>query len=193
MRRLWTIVLLFGFAGGGLFAQADSAERGVMFQIGLGTAQIEWPQELKEMMDYAEAQPDIDRVKVHLNLGLGAAVGENLYLLGSLQGYGDRLEDSYGDYVQINAYLFGLGLRWYPFVTGLVLGGDIGAARLVAMGSGVESAASEWGNGLGFTAGYDFGGRPTGVSLILGLRVDGMSVEGESVGTAALFLNLAFK
>ena len=193
MRNLVTIVLLFGFAGGGLFAQSDSAERGVMFQIGLGTAQIEWPQELKEMMDYVEAQPGIDRVKVHLNLGLGAAVSENLYLLGSLQGYGDRLEDSYGDYVQINAYLFGLGFRWYPFVTGLVLGGDIGADRLVAMGSGVESSASEWGKGLGFTAGYDFGGRPSGVSLILGLRVDGMSVEDESVGTAALFLNLAFK
>ncbi|MDZ7794884.1 MAG: hypothetical protein U5P10_14690 [Spirochaetia bacterium] len=193
MRTLLTIVLLFGFAGGGLFAQADAQGRGFMFQIGLGAAEIEWPQGLKELMDYAEGQPDIDRVKVHLNLGLGAAVSENLYLLGSLQGYGDRLEDSYGDYVQINAYLFGLGLRWYPFVAGLVLGGDIGAARLVAMGSGVESNASEWGNGLGFTAGYDFGGRPTGVSLILGLRFDGMSVEGESVGTAALFLNLAFK
>jgi hypothetical protein len=164
-----------------------------MFQIGLGAAEIEWPQELKELMDYAEGQPDIDRVKVHLNLGLGAAISENLYLLGSLQGYGDRLEDSYGDYVQINAYLFGLGLRWYPFVTGLVLGGDIGAARLVAMGSGVDSSVSDWGNGLGFTAGYDFGRRPTGVSLILGLRIDGMSVEGESVGTAALFLKLAFK
>ncbi len=193
MRKMLTIVLLFGFAGGGLFAQTNGPERGVMFQIGAGTAQIEWPQELKEMMDYAEAQPEIDRVKVHLNLGLGAAMSEDLYLLGSLQGYGDRLEDSYGDYVQINAYLFALGLRWYPFVTGLVLGGDIGAARLVAMGTGVSSVTTDWGRGLGFTAGYDFGGRRTGVSLILGLRIDGIRVEGESVGTAALFLNLAFK
>jgi hypothetical protein len=189
MRKLFTIVLLFGLFGVGLSAQ----ERGVMFQIGLGTAEIEWPQELKEIMDYAEDQPDIDRVKVHLNLGVGAGVGENLYLMGSLQGYGDRLEDSYGEYVQINAYLFGLGLRWYPFVTGLVLGGDLGAARIVSMGSGFASEASEWGRGLGFTAGYDFGGRPNGVSLILGLRFDGMNVDGESVGTAALFLNLAFK
>ncbi len=193
MRKLLIIVMLICVAGGGLFAQADVPERGVMFQIGLGTAQIEWPQELKELMDYAEAQPEIDRVKVHLNLGLGAAVNEKLYILGSLQGYGDRLEDSYGDYVQINAYLFGLGLRWYPFTTGLLLGGDIGAARLVAMGSGIDSETSDWGNGLGLTAGDDFGGRPTGVSLILGLRFDGMSVEGDSMGTAALFLNLAFK
>jgi uncharacterized protein YhjY with autotransporter beta-barrel domain len=61
------------------------------------------------------------------------------------------------------------------------------------MGSGGDSAVSDWGNGLGFTAGYDFGRRPTGAALILGLRFDGMNVEGESFGTAALFLNLAFK
>lgn len=64
MRKVMTIVLLCGLAGGGLFAQWDAPERGVMFQIGLGTAEIEWPQELKELMDYAEGQPGIDRVKV---------------------------------------------------------------------------------------------------------------------------------
>jgi len=193
MRKLLMIALLLGFFGGGLFAQTNGYERGVMCQVGLGAAEIEWPQELKEIMDYAEGQPDINRVKVHLNLGLGAAVSEKLYLIGNLQGYGDRLEDNYGEYVQINAYLFGLGLRWYPFITGLVLGGDIGAARLVAMSSVAGSEASEWGEGLGFTAGYDFGGRPTGVSLLLGLRFDGMSIENKPVGTTALFLNLAFK
>lgn len=174
-------------------AAADEDERGFYFQIGGGFAAITYPNEYESLINELASDPNITRVIIDLNLSLGYALTQNLYGAASITGIGDRLEDQV-DYLQTNTYLYGLGLKGYPFDTGLQLGISLGPSRLIQQTSFAGSATSPWGFGGAVSAGWDFRRSSlTGPSAILGVRVGSYSIEGDGIGSASLYLSFLYK
>ena len=106
---------------------------------------------------------------------------------------GDRLQDTAGGFFQINTYLYGPGYRIYPFDTGLVIGADLGTARMVVQNSGGGTAISPWGFGWRAFAAYDFDSTRTGFTALVGIGLGSASIDGESVGHAELFVSGVWK
>ncbi len=192
MRKILVIVATLALFSAAAYGQTQYDEmRGFMFQVGLGAASIEYPPDLDAMIDLVDAM-GADRFTIYLDLGLGFAITQKTYVLFSISGVGDRL-DYAGDYVQFNTYLYGVGVRHYPFTTGLVFGADLGAARMVWDDSSGGSYASDWGNGVRLFLGYDFARRLRGFTGILGLAVTGSTIEDEDFSSAQIFFSLAWK
>ncbi len=187
------------FLAGTVFGQTGG--RGLMLFGGLGFAGIEYQSDVQEYVDIIEDNSGVDRFKMHLNLGIGIAVSQRTYLTGSMNGYSDifTYSDSQVDEeLQIAFVNLGLGLRFYPNVTGVVTGFDIGPAGAVSTFDASyldEEITSESDEGLGFgiMLGYDFASRPTGFSALVGARADFMEVDGEMNTFGSIFLDLVFK
>ena len=193
--KKWIIVLVLAvsaIAGG--YAQTEMEEmRGFLFQVGLGAATVEYDSTTEAEIDIYKAA-GYDRMTIYLDLGLGFAITQKAYLLFSISGTGDRLEKSADDYLQLNTCLFAGGVRYYPFTTGLVLGADIGGARAVTQfGGGTSDITSDWGNGYRFMIGYDFARRLRGFTGILGLAITGSTIEDETINSAQIYFDLAWK
>ncbi len=148
-------------------AAAENANRGFIFQFGVGAGFPSYPSALEATMSYADSLPGIARTQVSLDLALGYAVSQQIYLLGRADGIGDRISDSYGDYVQVNLYLYSVGLRFYPWTTGVYLEGSAGAS----------SGVSDFGFGYGAAIGYDFTSNPRGFGLTVEAKYDGLQIE----------------
>lgn len=192
MKKIFTLTILITLLITSVTV-AQEEQRGFIFTGGIGFADMQWSDEDQQLMDTLEDDPTVDRYKVHINLGIGGAINQKTYLLATLNGYGDRLEDSYGDHLQLNMYLYGAGVRWYPFTTGLVLGTDLGFSRGVADASFADSYVTDWGTGFGFTAGYDFDSTTTGFTGIIGVKMLSLAIESDNLFGASIFLNFAFK
>ena len=146
--------------------------------------------------NYAQAVAlGYQRVRIGIGAFLGIAAGPYAYLTGGVEAYGDRFFDpSSTYYVQYNTYLWSLGVRVYPFGTGLVLG--------VQGGSATTSIASDvaiygWsppppGYTWGGLIAYDFGGY-TGFGSEIGVRVDYARINGSPFTGATLFFALLWK
>ncbi len=192
MKKIMIAVVVFALAAGAVRGQALQDEtRGFLFQVGLGAASMTYPEPLDSVLNAME-NAGADRLTIYLDLGMGFALTPKTYLLFSISGVGDRLEQS-GNYLQINTYLYGVGFRHYPFTTGIVLGADLGAARGVAQGSGGGSSTSDWGNGLRLFLGYDFARRLRGFTGILGLAATGSTIEDDNYTSVQIFFSLAWK
>ncbi|HZK20168.1 MAG TPA: hypothetical protein VFC68_05515 [Treponemataceae bacterium] len=83
----------------------DSRGRGVYFDLGFGG--ISYNQELDDALNLLGGL-GVDRVTVYFDIGLGYAVTQNLYFLGSVSGFGDRLSSN-TEWMQFNTFLYGLG------------------------------------------------------------------------------------
>lgn len=189
---LISLIFLFGISTGVFAQDQQDEERGFYFQFGLGFAGTSYPDEYEQLLDALEDAPGVDRTRVNIHLAVGYAITQNLYGIFLIDGTGDRLDDGV-DYIQTNTYFFNAGVRYYPFDTGLVLGAHLGPSRIVLDTDFAGSASSDMGFGGGIMFGYDFDRTLTGFSGILGIRLNGASIEGDSVGTAALFLSLLWK
>ncbi len=104
-----------------LFSEESIEERGFYFGIGGGIASVVYPEPFNSVVEAIEAS-GVDRITIEIDLSIGGAISDKNYLLGSISGYGDRLDDGIS-YFQLNTYLYAIGIRYYPFTTGLVLGG----------------------------------------------------------------------
>lgn len=174
------------------YAEDSPRDRGFMLQVGLGFASTQYTSELNALFRAAERMPGVTRTQINLHLGAGYAVHRNWYLSGLLDGVGDRLSD--GRYaIQLNHYLFGVGVQGYPFGTGLVVGAHIGPARYLVDLDVLGTYTSDWGSGYNITLGYDFARRRTGVGFMAGLRIGGSNVEQVTMGYAALIGTVLFK
>lgn len=198
MKKGIVLIILLVALAGAAYAQYPPPEdqRGFMFQIGLGGASVDYPEGW--FPDSSESTPGADRMTIYLDIGLGFAITQKTYLLFSLSGTGDRLESKTDSsvYAQFNTLLYAVGLRYYPFTTGLVLGADLGAARAViqgGIGGLTATSTSDWGSGVRFVVGYDFARRLRGFTGILGLAVTGVTIEDEPISTAQIFFSLAWK
>lgn len=174
-----------------LFSEEKIEERGFYFGIGGGPAVVVYPEPLNSALDAIE-DSGVDRITIDINLSIGGAIGDKTYLLGSVSGYGDRLDDGIY-YLQVNTYLYAIGVRYYPFTTGLVLGTDIGRTIMVVQSTYSSDVESDPGFGYNVLLAYDFDRTKTGFAFQLGLKVGGYDIEGETVQAGSLFFNLVWK
>jgi len=128
-----------------------------------------------------------------LNLDFGWYIIGNSYILLSVSGTGDRFEDNYGNYIQLNTYLLGPGIKYYPFGSGLSLGACAGLSKASVISNIGVAAGSSAGYGLRLFAAYDLVNRYTGFGLDLGADVAYKYIEGSYVSNASLFLDLVWK
>ena len=106
------IVLIATLAAPTLAASQDSG-RGVLFQLGAGASFPSYPSQVETVLSYMDSVPGIDRLKLSLDIALGAAISQQAYVMARVDGMADRLYDSH-DFIQMNLYLYSLGLRYYP-------------------------------------------------------------------------------
>lgn len=196
MSRMMVMVAMLAaasLAGAQQVTTAEEETRGFLFELGVGAAGAVYPEPLESDVRATAALPGVSRSTIVLHLTAGWAVGRSTYATLGVYGVGDRLIDGSGQWVQINGYLYGPGVRYYPWDTGLVIGIDAGAGRMVAQATGVGSSVSPWGAAWRGVAAYDFSRRRTGFSVAAGLSVGALVIEGERVGYASLFASVGWK
>jgi len=185
------IVLIATLAAPTLAASQDSG-RGVLFQLGAGASFPSYPSQVETVLSYMDSVPGIDRLKLSLDIALGAAISQQAYVMARVDGMADRLYDSH-DFIQMNLYLYSLGLRYYPSVTGFYVEGGAGASREVLQSSVAGDTASDFAFGFGAAIGYDFNRNARGFGLCVEAKYDNLTIENEQVGALMLTLNLCWK
>jgi hypothetical protein len=181
--RSWLLVIALVFVAG--FAFAQEKQRGFMIQLGVGPSAISYN-------GYSPSFSGVQKLELGLDLALGWAITQDMYLGASALGEATRFYDDFGNYAQMNNYLFGGCIRAYPFHTGLLLGLDAGFAKEV-LDTSMGSASSPNGWGAAALVAWDFAGGATGFSFILGLLGFDMEISGDSIRGITLFLNLSWK
>jgi len=186
------IVSFFVMAPDLAFSQdnADDTRRGLLAQIGLGPAYPQYPSDIESELTYLDSIPGIDRTKLSLDLELGFPIERNLYIMAGIMGSADRLEGP-GGWMQINLYLYALGLRGY--LGGLYAEALAGSSKAVIDTSWGSYASSTSSFGYGGALGYDFFPKHHGVSLSLEARYNVFNIEGTEVGDFMFLLNLLYK
>jgi hypothetical protein len=187
-----SIALALASSAWGQAVDDGGQRRGFLFEAGIGVAQIYYGSTAESYFASATAL-GLDRVEVALNLDAGWALTQQLYAVASVDGFATRFSDSYGYYLQLNSYLFGGGLRWYPFGNGLVIGVNAGIASMSIVSNVGVSGTSPSGWGAALSLGYDFNSKPTGMSVIVGIKAHYSSVSSDSVAAASLFADVAWK
>jgi hypothetical protein len=190
-------IVLFALFGAAILFEplglsAEEGQRAVLFQLGAGPAYPAYPAQTETVLSYAEAQAGVERMKLSLDLALGIALNQQGFLMARIDGTGDRLYDS-SDYLQLNLYLYSLGLRYYPLTTGFYLDAGGGASRAVIQASTGETYASEVGFGYGLAAGYDFNVSPRGFGLSLEARYLGLEIDSDQASAFMLTIDLCWK
>lgn len=165
---------------------------GILLQVGVGKSFPSYPSETEAALSYVESQAGIDRIQLSLDLALGVPLGRQAFVLIRVDGSGDRLFDSI-DYVQLNLYLYSLGLRYLPMTKGLYLEAGAGMSKGALDSSAAETSYSDPGFGYALAVGYDFNRSTRGIGLALEARYLGLSFNGEGAGILALTLNLCWK
>ncbi len=165
---------------------------GFLFELGIGIADISYGTEVDTSLSSASLY-GVQRVELTMNVDLGWYIWDNSYLLLSLFGIGDRLEDNYGSYIQLNTYLLGPGVKLYPFGKGLALGVTGGFSRMVVVSNVGVGGSSPLGYGLRLFAAYDLMNKPTGFGLDIGVSGAYMFIEEANVSAASLFVDLVWK
>ncbi len=173
-------------------ATSQDAGRGLLFQIGAGSSFPSYPSQLETVLSYMDSMPGIDRMKLSLDIALGTAVSQQAYIMARVDGMADRLYDSQ-DFIQLNLYLYSLGLRYYPSVTGFYVEGGAGASREVLQSSVAGDTASDFAFGFGAAIGYDFNSKARGFGLCVEAKYDNLTIENEQVSGLMLTLNLCWK
>ena len=173
-------------------AEEAGKNRGFLFQIGMGATELSYGTQTDTYFASTTLY-GLERMSLLLNLDLGWYIAGNSYLLLSLSGTGDRFEDNYGNYLQLNTYLLGPGVKYYPFGKGLSLGGCAGVSRAVYVSNIGVSGSSAVGYGLRLFAAYDLVNRYIDFGLDLGVSASYKFIEGAYVSNASLFLDLVWK
>lgn len=190
-KKLIALVAIIGIASTFVFSQERN--RGIYFDAGLGFGSVSYGEEMDQVMKLAEGL-GADRTTIVLDFSLGWAVTQKLYAVGAITGFGDRLNFD-GGYMQINTYLYGLGVRYYPMEKGIQLGVDLGIGKMLMNSneSLYNNIASENGSGLRFTVAYDLDSTMVGPAAQLGALVLVDSIEDESIAGFGAYLNFVYK
>jgi hypothetical protein len=194
-RKLILFFAIFLVIGGTIFSQSQERNRRLYIDFGLGFGDISYNGELDDALESAKDN-GFDRVMVALDLSIGWAISQKWYIVGSITGLGDRLY-YLSDYIQLNTYLIGPGIRLYPLPSGkyLQLGVDFGMGRMVSDSNvdQVDGLVSEPGIGVKVSAAYDFDSTLTGFTFLLGAEFLADFIEDETICSVSLFGKFAFK
>jgi len=187
------VMLVIALSMAALLAWAQNENRGLLFQLGLGASFPSYPSDLGTVLDEVAALPGVTRVQIDLDVELGIPIVQQSYLMLGVNGCGDRLQDSAGDWMQLNMYLYSVGIRYYVEVSGLYGEVDIGGSNAVldsSVGSTISNTTQfSWGGVIG----YDFFPRHRGLSLALEGRYNAYNIDGTLVPTFAAVLDLLYK
>ncbi len=186
--------LFLSFLLSAALANAAEEKRGFYLDVGLGAATVKYGDELDDALDLLEDN-DFDRTTLSLDLTAGGAVLPNLYVVGSISGFADRFDDGDED-LQLNTYLFGVGLRYYPLPSKkhLQLGLDAGLAKIVATSSfDDDDITSDTGSGFKLSVAWDFDSTLKGPAFMLGMQFMTASVEDVDFSGGSLFARFVFK
>ncbi|NOY07628.1 MAG: hypothetical protein GXP33_02165 [Spirochaetes bacterium] len=185
-------VLLSADESPGKAAEEAEKNRGFLFEIGIGTAELSYGTQMDSYLASATLY-GLTRMSISMNLDFGWYIAGNSYLLLSLSATGDRFEDNNGRYMQLNTYLLGPGVKFYPFGRGLSLGASAGLSKAIVISNIGTAAVSSAGCGLRLAAAYDLVNRYRGFGLDVGADAAYRYIEGSYVSSASLFLNLVWK
>jgi hypothetical protein len=175
-------------------------KRGFYFDVGFGLGGTSYGDDVDKVLDDLDDEIDgIDHIVLSLDLAMGGAVRPNLYLVGSVSGFADRYynSDDMDEYLQLNTYLFGAGVRYYPLPSQkhLLLGADLGLARMRVRTSeaGYGEVTSDDGFGFKLLAAYDIDWTLRGPTLQVGAQLMSASIEDVNFRGFAVFAKFAFK
>lgn len=130
-------------------------------------------------------------------ISIGVAVSDKSYLLFSKFIYLDDLEQAgwhfTTDCAHVETSFSVIGVRHYPFTTGIVLGGDIGVAVQEIEGTAYLDGERYSGIGCDLLVAFDFDNTITGFTIQLGLKVSGYIIGAGSFRAAGVFCTLVFK
>lgn len=191
-KQIGVFAALIAFLAVPFLAASQGSGRGVLFQLGAGAGFPSYPGQAEAAFSYLDSMPGVDRLKLSLDVALGAAISQQAYFMARIDGIGDRIYDS-STWVQMNLYLFSAGLRYYPSVTGFYVEAGAGASKAVAQSSLGTSSSSDFGFGYGAAVGYDLNADAKGFGLTLEAKYDNLSISGEQAGAFMLTLNLCWK
>jgi hypothetical protein len=172
-------------------------QRGFLFEIGGGGFSFtKYGSAADSALSRYASFAAADRIKVYVDIRLGWAISQNLYLVGSVDGFGDAFFAGTESLDQLNSVLYSVGVRYYPFVTGLVLGADAGASVLTVTSNATGVGSTPLSAGIGLTLAWDFGGTPKGVTAEIGMRAIYLAVNNPVIASmfgATPFVNLVVK
>ena len=171
---------------------AQEERRSLLFEIGAGLGFPGYPVEAEAVLSGLDDRPGVERFRVAVDVSVGFALSQNTFLMAGMDGTGDRLMDD-SDYMQVNLYLYSLGLRYYPRTTGFYFEGNLGTTACLIQLSDLESRVSDFGFGYGAALGYDFNDSPRGFGLSLEARFNGLEIEGDAASALMLTLNCCWK
>ena len=185
------LALVFGLAFPSL-ALAEDGQGIFISQVGIGAAMPSYPSAVEYLFSAAESSPGVDRIKFSLDIAAGLSVSPGYYIMARIDGMGDRVFDS-ADYLQLNLYLYSMGLRAYLPESGLYAEAGAGGSRAIASSSTGGSSASDFDFGYALAMGYSFSRSRRGIGLGLEARYLGLSIDNESCGGLMLTVNLCWQ
>jgi len=179
--------------GSVLAAQEENSRQGrFLFQFGGGPNFPFYDSATETLFSAIDAQAGVTRTKLALDLEFGYGLSPTTMFLAGMIGTGDAL--SYGgNTMQLNLYLYHLGLRWYPGAKGFYLSGLVGATKGLLMLNGSALSGSNFGTGAGLAIGNEFSSRNRGFTVGLEAATFGGSIEGQFESTVMVTLNLAWR
>ena len=158
--KLYKIFIIgFALAGFGITSEGFAQNKLESWYTywGLGYANVTYPSPLDAAIDQLKDTPGVDHVSISLDvLGFYWPKGERTLIGAVVNGFGDRFEAG-NEHMQINGLL--LSFSAMRFLTdrigkGLLLRGDVGAARIGLDTSVAGDATSDLGWGASIGAGY---------------------------------------
>jgi len=166
-------------------------KRGGIVQLGLGWGFMSHGASLDSAL--AQAQASGSRFTIYSEAIFGWAIHSQVYLVGGLSGFTDRVTVK-SRYMQLNTLLISGGFRYYPLTTGFLLGADFGMAAM-ALNSDMLSFSVTGKPGFGFkgTFAYDFAPAPAASGIIVGGSITMSQIEGRWTQGVGLFAGWAWK
>ena len=197
-KKLIIFLLLLAVLCSSVFSQSSERRRGFYLDTGIGFGRVSYNNEVDEMLKQTK-ELGYDRMTLSIDFALGWAVLQNFYVVGSIAGFGDAfMKPDFSDHVQLNTYIYGAGVRFYPLpsMKHLQLGADLGIGRMVLVRSvpGLMTfGGSEWGFAAKLSVAFDFDRTMTGPALLLGGDVQVNRVEGDTIAGFSIFAKFVFK
>lgn len=175
---------------------APERDRRFLFELGMGPGFAIVAEEYRDLADAGDAD-DAIRLPINVRLGLGYAFLPDVYATLVVDSTADLSIDLLGGSV-VQVALYGAGVRVYPGETGFTYGGHAGIALVQAgtessLPAGTSDEIQDVGFGVGGLAGYDFGRRTSGVSLLLAATTNLGVAGGEPFGTIGLTASVLWK
>jgi hypothetical protein len=185
------VFILFAGIATSAFAQTASRGRGFYLDTGIGFGGItyNYPKLDDQLKSFADE--GAKRMIISIDLCAGGAISQNMYIVGSLSGFGDRLTVE-PNWVQLSTVLVGFGLRVYPFPTKIQFGLDIGRSQLSLSSNTGDEMSSPSGFAIKASIAYDFGSR-AGIACLLGINSLISFIDGETISGISGFIKLAYR